>query len=436
MGWLAILPLFGGQALAAEGFRSVDRGTFAGRTLVVGGGPEGTVLLRDGNRTPLPDPADVVLLANLQGDAAAELILCGPDGVSWLDTGPVLLARPTALTTADQGACTGLTVVDGTLIAELAGSPVGLDLSDGALQAVALPDGTSLRQAGEALELPVEAPLAVPASGITSGTPTPERPSELVLGPEWTKLEVTPGESVSLLLVDGVGNADRFYAHGGPPGLEVSEVGRLRYTPAVGHAGIWRTTIQLREGGNPRWTGLVVQVADVREAPREVRAATGDPAPAQTMPAGPWEVRECFIEAGAHGGLSANRRTEWSAVGLPDIVPSGSPFVAASCAGGGDRITWFAGVDSAPAYFYLGRDARGVHLLGATLGVQVAVGRSRFGVMADGGLAFFGAGVRALVLPFETEHGGRHGPFARATVYPAGPAGALSLGYAWEFGHL
>ena len=429
LGWLSLLV---GAALAmepgaenrlAEGtFEALTAARVGGRTLIAATGPAGTLLLRDGASTRLEIAGTSVLLVG------QTLYLCGESGLSSLDTEPLLLASPIPL--SDER-CEGLQPTRQGVLAFLAGGPV--QVRDGALVPV---DGTpTVPEPVRSVTLSEPCPHTVrlDGEGLLERACVASAPERLVLGSTWTRLEVTPGEHVSLLLEDGVGEADRFYAHGGPPGLEVSEVGRLRYTPTVAQAGIWRTTLQLREDGISRWTGLVVEVADLREDAGEGPVIGRATAARQGRP-GPWEVRECFVEAGAHGGLSMNRNTEWAAVGLPDVVPSASPFVGATCAGGIDSIGWYAGVDSAPAYFHLGRRERGVHLVGGTAGVQTTRGVLRFGVHVNGGLAFFGVGSRLLLVPFETAGGSAHGLFLRATYYPAGPAGALTLGYAWEFG--
>ncbi|MCB9669132.1 MAG: hypothetical protein H6736_14295 [Alphaproteobacteria bacterium] len=414
-------------------------GVGSGRAAAVG---DDIALRQDGRVTRYPAPADVVAVA--PDPEGWVLAVAGPAPHLALPDGSVipLPDAPRALAAADLGTGDDAigTLGDSLLVRtgdtpwaiEPVGEPfVAVSARAGACPEVLAAGPTGLfRIAGDC------EPEPEPVVAEADGEAAPDVPTAMELGESWLLLRLDPGQSATIQLSDAEGKAQRFYAYGGPPRLTLSEHGMLRYGATRADIGLWRTAIQLiGENGQRRWTGIVLEVRDDRPAipVREVAdRAVVRPRP----PKGPWAVRECFVEAGAIGGASANHRTEWSSVGLPDVVPSASPFVAASCAGGSPKVSWFAGVDSAPAFFYLAPSGRMVHLLGATLGVQTGGGAVRVGPYVNTGLLKLSVGVRAMLLPFETDNGSRHGLFVRADAVPVNLAGSLSLGYAWEFGDL
>jgi hypothetical protein len=268
---------------------------------------------------------------------------------------------------------------------------------------------------------------------LVRGTCTVEPLPVLPLGEVWSTLSLEVRDTVTVQLADPLDPGASFTKTAGPSNATLTPDGVLNFTAGPSQEGVWRMAIRVQSGEDDRFTGVVLRVTNpnkvVVPAPK-VNIAPFERSP----PTGPFAVRQCFVSVGIEAGLSANRRTEWSAVGLPDTVPSGSPAVAVSCSGGGKKVRWFFGVDSAPAFFYLGSTGRMAHLLGTTLGVELHTPTVRVGPLVNGGLLLFGVGARAQILPFQTKRGARHGVEVRAMVYPPNVAASVMLGYALEFG--
>ncbi len=245
--------------------------------------------------------------------------------------------------------------------------------------------------------------------------------TDLLLGPRWALVRLRPGQSLHLQLVDAVGEATRFRAHGGPPGLTISPDGRVRYTADTNHRGTWHSSIEIIDGDTVRWSGLVIHVEPTTPPPR----------PASVVPP-PRSRPACVVELGLIGGLSANPGRSWTDVGLPDVVLTHGPFFGASCAGRG-AVRPFYGLDAAPTFYYLAPAGPLRHLLAGTLGLEVHSPRVRVGPYLNAGLVTLAVGVRAIVLPVQTTAAG-HGVTLRVEWVPGLRAGGAVVGYAWSFG--
>ena len=122
----------------------------------------------------------------------------------------------------------------------------------------------------------------------------------------------------------------------------------------------------------------------------------------------------------------------WSYIGT-NVKFSASPAISFSCEGGNDRkLWWFAGVDSAPFFFYLVDDATMRHGAAATMGVGYGNETLRVGGFGTAGLVMAGIGARLVYMPFKTGSGIRHGLDVRATWFPADAMAAQGM-LLWSF---
>jgi len=295
----------------------------------------------------------------------------------------------------------------------------------------------------------VAAPLAVPVDEPAPPPVESDPPVDsagLELGEEWALLELVAEVPVERQLVDAVHGWDRFGQRGGPKGLHLSEAGLLSFTPTQSQVGLWRVSIVIAEGSEERWTGLVMRVratedsvgggsilAVDRRKPPIVLEPEEEPRAGRREPSR-LSIRECRVSVGVAAGLSRNAQSSWTNVGLPSAVVSGSPEVALVCAGGGTKVRWFVGADSAPTFFYISPSGRRNHVLAATLGVEWNPGPVRIGAFGNLGFVVAGVGLRAVWLPITTQSGAKQGLEARFTAYPMNLAGQVMLGYTWEFG--
>lgn len=262
----------------------------------------------------------------------------------------------------------------------------------------------------------------------------PPVPSALTVTSSWTSLALEVGDAVVMQLTREEEPSSTYYLRGGSPRMSLTPEGLFTFSPTNEDVGLWRTGIQVRTADSDLWTGIVVRVVG-DEATQPIRTLLPPVAPDRLRPPpGPWTIRQCLLTVGAHGGLSQNKRTEWSAVGLPDVVASGSPAILASCSGGGDKVRWVFGADTAPAFFTLSTSGRAAHLIGGTLGLELGSETVRAGPIVNTGLLFFAVGGRLLVLPFETQREARHGFELRVLGHPTGVAASAMLGYTVEFG--
>lgn len=281
-----------------------------------------------------------------------------------------------------------------------------------------------------------------PAPTVASAAPAPDRssPDELALGASWSVVEAQVGLPLELRVSDAVDGDNRFRLVSGPEGMVLRSDGVLAFTPRASQIGLWRASIQVGE----RFTGVVVKVLDPN-AGRVVEAP-----PPKTREVDPkyrnnvrrsasstrsfFGFRECMVGAGAAGGASRNSRGTWSNVGLPDVLPSGSPAILMSCTGGSKSVRWIFGVDSAPAFFYIAPSRRMNHVLAGTFGLEVHTPSFRIGPVVNAGLLIFGFGLRAQITPFTTKRGSRHGLEIRAITFPVTPSIQGILTYNVAFG--
>lgn len=281
---------------------------------------------------------------------------------------------------------------------------------------------------------------------LTGVCPPPPVSGTLTLGAEWAQLATEVGVTTRVQLVDGVRGWTGFERRGGPDGVTVLPDGRLEFTPAPSDVGIWRLSVRITDGTGERWSGVVVRVRGDASEPTPIQVPAIVQTVDETEPgdrnnvvarsrrSGFLGVRECLASAGVAAGASRNQGLAWSNIGLPDVVPSASPAVALACGGGSDRVHVLFGVDSAPTFFYLGKNGRLNHVLAGTLGLELRAGDLRFGPIVNAGIVVLGVGARAVVLPFETKEGGKHGFEVRALAYPLNLSGQGMLAYTWEFG--
>lgn len=259
-------------------------------------------------------------------------------------------------------------------------------------------------------------------------------PTEVVLARSWRTIYLHTGEHLDVQLVPAPGRQARYGLRDpAPAGLLFDPSGRLQWTPSADDAGQYRLPMVVEQDDTLLWTGLLLFVAGP-PAPAPPLLVPGDLAERVAPPARRRWIRQCFVAPGAQVTFSRNDGLDWSAVGLPDLVVTGSPAIAASCSGGARALQVVVGVDSAPVASYLTAKGVAPHLLGVTAGLQVGGGRVFGGPIVMGGIRYLGAGVRVVALPFTSPSGARHGVELRAVAHPVGLAGSVMAGYTVEFG--
>ena len=271
--------------------------------------------------------------------------------------------------------------------------------------------------------------------------------AELDVNSDWQRISVYVGQKLELILRDPQKAANSFAGRGGPRGLVVRPDGKVTYTARADHIGRWRVSVRMwggpsfvRRGGfelavRPTPAGGV-SGAEPESSKPPVTAPDPTtfkerPRPPASRSQGFFSVRSCMVGVGVTAGATDTSRS-WSYIGT-NVKVSASPALSFSCEGGNDRkLWWFAGVDSAPFFFYLVDDATMRHGAAATMGVGYGDEKLRVGGFGTAGLVMAGLGARMVYMPFQTRSGLRHGLDVRATWFPADAMAAQGM-ILWSF---
>jgi hypothetical protein len=133
---------------------------------------------------------------------------------------------------------------------------------------------------------------------------------------------------------------------------------------------------------------------------------------------------ECRRNAGLAAGIVYTGQS-WEFVGQNGpLALTGSPIFGMMCDGGGDKVAFSFGIDSAP--FYVQRAAGNQFVeqwLTASVGLVMGNQTWRYGVLGSAGLGYYGAGLRGLWMPWVTKKGARRGFELRTIAWFSGQVG-------------
>jgi hypothetical protein len=420
--------------------------------------------LNDGSvRTTIPGPLVDVAVADVDGDGMADLLVCGPDGLSAV----AWASHPSATIEMDDVPCFGVVVVeaDRTLAVALLGDQ---------LHRYALGGGGPIKQDAFGQAIPPTARLK--AEGDTLAV---LRQDGLDLwGPDGQQIVRTelPVDSAARSergwvwttggVLGGATSGDWFPDARGVVTQDLDADGRR--TPAVLHPASrlvgWQDQASERAEALPFRPRMLAQ-ADVNGDGGEDLVLLGDAALTVILAAGPPPIEQRMERAFApaptrsllgvpvplfqdtHGTLASGRRPPERA------VTGGMGIAAGSALGGGQglgaspigvvaiegmerQITPWVGFDTAPFFVQLPADGFVFwHLAMVSAGASIGNPHLRTGPYASLGILGAGVGLRTLWTPFETRSGLIHGLEGRMTTFAdAGgdvlePVGQVSISY-------
>ena len=104
-----------------------------------------------------------------------------------------------------------------------------------------------------------DAPASPAVLAPEPAAPVDAEAGRLEMGPEWTAVSVSVGETLDLELFDPKGRAHGFRTRGGPAGLQLEDR-RLTNTPVPSDVGLWRVKVRVQEGASAYWTGIDLTV--------------------------------------------------------------------------------------------------------------------------------------------------------------------------------
>ena len=114
---------------------------------------------------------------------------------------------------------------------------------------------------------PAPAPAAAPAPAPAPAPATESAPADATdtrvrLTANWLTVQATVGERLELDLRSAEGKVAKYAVRGAPPGFEVSDTGRIRWTPTKEAVGEWRIGIRVRDGSSSYGSGIELEVRD------------------------------------------------------------------------------------------------------------------------------------------------------------------------------
>ncbi len=302
-----------------------------------------------------PGPAGRPLLADLDADGCADLVVASHEGYSW-----------------SRGQCEAVVAVAESPFQDVAPSSP-------------LPPPATSRAAGW------------PPSAWTDGDRVTDRdlptPPDILVLDDNPTLVAFVGQPVEVHLQPRSGRVDQL--HGQPPGAHL-EGGALMYLPEAWDIGVWHVAAR---SGAGRWRSFVMEVWPRPQAGDPIPAPPTLHATASSSPPPPgadrwFHIDDCLLGVGGAAGASRSGGLIWEDLGSPQVTASASPAVALICDGGG-TIQWVLGVDAAPWFRYTDLPADRSHLIGATAGIQLGTERFRAGPYGSAGVTAINLGARA-----------------------------------------